>query len=57
MTPLTPHINNVEAFLSHCHRRRYPAKSIIIYAGDKADTLYYINKGSVAVVIEQDDTS
>ena len=57
MTPLTPHINNVEAFLSHCHRRRYPAKSIIIYAGDKADTLYYIIKGSVAVVMEQDASS
>ncbi|MFT7691241.1 MAG: CRP/FNR family cyclic AMP-dependent transcriptional regulator, partial [Porticoccaceae bacterium] len=57
MTPLTPHIDNVEEFLSHCHRRRYPAKTLIIYAGDKADTLYYIIKGSVAVVIEQEDTS
>ena len=33
--PLTPHIDNVEEFLSHCHRRRYPAKSTIIYAGDQ----------------------
>tara|TARA_B110001452_G_scaffold147224_1_gene122533 strand:- start:3881 stop:4510 length:630 start_codon:yes stop_codon:yes gene_type:complete len=57
MTPLTPHIASVEEFLSHCDRRRYPAKSIIIYAGDKADSLYYIIKGSVAVVIEQDATS
>ncbi len=54
MTPLTPHIDNVEEFLSHCHRRRYPAKTLIIYAGDKADTLYYIIKGSVTVVIEDD---
>jgi CRP/FNR family cyclic AMP-dependent transcriptional regulator len=52
--PLTPHIDNVEEFLSHCHRRRYPAKSTIIYAGDKGDTLYYIIKGSVTVVIEDD---
>lgn len=52
--PLTPHINNVEEFLSHCHRRRYPAKSTIIYAGDQGDTLYYIIKGSVTVVIEDD---
>ncbi len=53
--PLTPHIDNVEEFLSHCHRRRYPAKSTIIYAGDQGDTLYYIIKGSVAVVIEDDN--
>ena len=53
--PLTPHIDNVEEFLSHCHRRRYPAKSTIIYAGDQGDTLYYIIKGSVTVVIEDDN--
>ena len=52
--PLTPHIDNVEEFLSHCPRRRYPAKSTIIYAGDQGDTLYYIIKGSVTVVIEDD---
>ena len=52
--PLTPHIDNVEEFLSHCHRRRYPAKSTIIYAGDQGDTLYYIIKGSLTVVIEDD---
>jgi len=52
--PLTPRIDNVEEFLSHCHRRRYPAKSTIIYAGDQGDTLYYIIKGSVTVVIEDD---
>jgi len=55
LTPLTPHIPNVESFLSHCHRRRYPAKSTIIYAGDTGDTLYYIVKGSVTVLIEDDD--
>jgi len=52
--PLTPHIENVEEFLSHCHRRRYPAKSTIIYAGDQGDILYYIIKGSVTVMIEDD---
>ena len=54
--PLTPHIDNVEEFLSHCHRRRYPAKSTIIYAGDQGDTLYYIINRSVTVVIEDDNT-
>lgn len=52
---LTPHIDNVDEFLGHCHRRRYPAKSSIIYAGDKSDSLYYIIKGSVTVLIEDDE--
>lgn len=54
-TPLTPHIKNVDQFLVHCHRRRYPKKSTLIYAGDKSDALYYIIKGSVTVLIEDDD--
>ncbi|MEH6548978.1 MAG: cAMP-activated global transcriptional regulator CRP [Pseudomonadales bacterium] len=52
---LTPQIRNVDSFLNHCHRRRYPAKSTIIYAGDKSDALYYIMDGSVTVAIEDDD--
>jgi CRP/FNR family cyclic AMP-dependent transcriptional regulator len=55
LTPITPHIPNVENFLNHCHRRKYPAKSTLIYAGDTGDTLYYIVKGSVTVLIEDDD--
>jgi len=42
----------IDRFLEHCHRRRYPAKSVIIYAGDTPDVLYYIVSGSVAVLIE-----
>jgi CRP/FNR family cyclic AMP-dependent transcriptional regulator len=52
---LTPHMKNVDDFLVHCHRRRYPAKSTIIYAGDKSNSLYYIVKGSVTVLIEDDE--
>jgi len=52
---LAPHIKNVDDFLSHCHRRRYPAKSTLIYAGDKSDSLYYIIKGSVTVLIEDEE--
>jgi CRP/FNR family cyclic AMP-dependent transcriptional regulator len=52
---LSPHIKNLEEFLSHCHRRRYPSKSTIIYAGDNSDSLYYIVKGSVTVLIEDDE--
>ncbi len=53
--PITPHMPNAEEFLAHCHRRKYPAKSTIIYAGDEGDTLSYIVKGSVTVLIEDDD--
>ena len=45
----------VQRFLEHCHRRKYPTKSVIIYAGDKPDVLYYIIKGSVTVLIEDED--
>lgn len=52
---LTPHITNVDEFLSHCHRRRFPVKSTLIYAGDQSESLYYIVKGSVTVSIEDED--
>lgn len=45
----------IDRFLEQCHRRRYPTKSVIIYAGDKSDVLFYIIKGSVSVLIEDDD--
>jgi len=47
--------SSIDKFLEHCHRRRYPAKSVIIYAGDQSDVLYYIVEGSVTVLIEDDD--
>ncbi|WP_068634587.1 cAMP-activated global transcriptional regulator CRP [Oleiphilus sp. HI0043] len=46
---------HLDFFLSQCHRRKYPSKSTIIYAGDKSDSLFYIIKGSVTVIIEDDD--
>ncbi|MBQ0799078.1 MAG: cAMP-activated global transcriptional regulator CRP [Porticoccaceae bacterium] len=55
LEPITPHIAKFEEFLNHCHRRRFPAKSTLIYAGDACDSLYYIIKGSVTVLIEDDD--
>jgi CRP/FNR family cyclic AMP-dependent transcriptional regulator len=48
-------IPDTENFLANCHRRKYPAKSTLIYAGDDSDALYYITKGTVMVVIEDDD--
>ena len=37
------------------HRRNYAPKTTIIHEGDKSDTLYYIMRGSVSVVIEDVD--
>lgn len=48
-------IPDAENFLAQCHRRKYPAKSTLIYAGDDSDALYYITRGTVMVVIEDDD--
>jgi len=48
-------IETLDKFLEHCHRRHYPQKSVIIYAGDEPDVLYYIIDGSVSVLIEDED--
>ncbi|QSX29459.1 MULTISPECIES: cAMP-activated global transcriptional regulator CRP [Shewanella] len=45
----------LEWFLSHCHIHKYPAKSTLIHAGEGSDTLYYIVKGSVAVLIKDEE--
>ncbi|MFZ7241288.1 cAMP-activated global transcriptional regulator CRP [Avibacterium avium] len=50
--PMDP---TVEWFLSHCHIHKYPAKSSLIHAGEKAETLYYLIKGSVAVLVKDDE--
>jgi CRP/FNR family cyclic AMP-dependent transcriptional regulator len=52
---LTPQIHDVEELLTYCHRRKFPAKSTIIYAGDVSDSLFYIISGTVTVLIEDDD--
>lgn len=51
---LTPKIKNLDAFLTYCHRRRFAARSTIIHAGDSSDSLFYIVKGSVTILIEDD---
>ncbi|MGE8453480.1 MAG: cyclic nucleotide-binding domain-containing protein, partial [Pseudomonadales bacterium] len=51
----TPRIKNLDKLLMHCQRRRYQAKSNIICAGDVSDSLYFIIKGSVTILIEDDD--
>src|SRR5690606_2396514 len=43
---------NLEAFLEHCNRRHFAARSTIIHAGDACDSLFYIVKGSVTVLLQ-----
>ncbi|WP_155275109.1 cAMP-activated global transcriptional regulator CRP [Gallibacterium anatis] len=45
----------LEWFLSHCHIHKYPAKSTLINASEKAETLYYLIKGSIAVSVKDDE--
>ncbi|MEB0043308.1 MULTISPECIES: cAMP-activated global transcriptional regulator CRP [unclassified Pseudomonas] len=52
---LTPKIKNLDKLLAHCQRRRYAAKSNIICAGDRSDSLFFIIKGSVMIMIEDDE--
>lgn len=53
--PFNNHINNSELFLSHSSRRKYPAKSTVVCAGDVCDSLFYIIEGSVTVLLEDDE--
>ncbi|MCC7413405.1 MAG: cAMP-activated global transcriptional regulator CRP [Gammaproteobacteria bacterium] len=41
-------------FLEHSHRRQYPAKATIIRQGDPSAELFYIIKGSVTVLLEDE---
>ncbi|WPP00386.1 cAMP-activated global transcriptional regulator CRP [Pseudomonas sp. HR96] len=50
-----PKIKNIERLLVHCQRKTYLAKSTIICAGDHSQTLSFILKGSVTIIIEDDD--
>ena len=53
--PPTDRSRGLDRFLEHCHRRTYPAKSLIINAGDYSSELFFLVKGSVSVLIEDDD--
>ena len=52
---LSAKIKNIEKLLVHCQRRRFAAKSNIIGAGDRSETLSFIIKGSVTIVIEDEE--
>lgn len=45
---------HMDAFLAAAHRRRYPSRSTVIYAGEKSDSMFLILKGTVTVLVEDD---
>ena len=45
---------SIDKLLAHCHRRTFPSKAAIIRQGDPAGELYYIIRGSVTVLLEDD---
>ncbi|MFP4182632.1 MAG: cAMP-activated global transcriptional regulator CRP [Thiohalospira sp.] len=55
MATLEPDDSSIQRFLEHCHRRRYPAKTSVVCAGEISDQLYYIVSGSVSVLMEDDE--
>jgi CRP/FNR family transcriptional regulator, cyclic AMP receptor protein len=52
---ITPHIADLDNFLSYCHLRKYDRNQAIIFAGDVPSTLYYIVRGTVTVILEDDE--
>lgn len=54
LTLSSPSFGNMDEFLASAHKRKYPRGSTIIYAGEESESIYYILKGSVTVLIEDD---
>jgi len=52
---LAPDRAAMERFLSLCHRRRYPSKSVIMRPGDPANTLFYVVEGSLSIIAEDEE--
>lgn len=52
---ITPHIEDLDNFLSSCSLRRYERGQTIIFAGDVPNTLFYLVSGAVSVVLEDED--
>jgi CRP/FNR family cyclic AMP-dependent transcriptional regulator len=45
----------INRFLSYCRIRTVPQKTVLIHAGDVPDVLFYVVKGSVEVLIEDEE--
>ena len=49
-----PLVEHIKGFLDASHRRSFKRNSTIILAGEDSNSLYYITKGSVTVLIEDE---
>jgi CRP/FNR family cyclic AMP-dependent transcriptional regulator len=45
----------LDRFLTHCHIRHFPAKTLVLSAGDVSNSLFLVMEGSVAVIVEDED--
>lgn len=45
----------IDRFLSHCHLRRVPAKTVVLGAGDVSSSLFLVVEGSVTVIVEDEN--
>ena len=52
--PTNQPVGNMDEFLSLARWHRYKPGATIIFAGEKSDSIFYINEGSVTVSIEDD---
>jgi len=48
-------IKNIQKLLSHCTLQEHSAKSTIITAGAPCDSLFFITRGSVTILIEDNE--
>ncbi len=55
MKPHSSLPESISAFLSHCKRKVVRAKSDLAHAGEPADSLMYLLKGSVSIIIEDEE--
>lgn len=53
--PVDPYAAVVEQLVHYCHKKTYPAKTVVFRPGDLGDRLYYIVDGSVSICVEDDD--
>lgn len=54
-TALSPHIRDLDNFLTHCQRQQFSKQRTIIHEGDDCNTLFYIIEGSVSVILEDEE--
>ena len=45
----------LKPLLVHCHRRKYPTRTEFIHPGDPSDSIYYLIKGTVTVLMNDEE--